>query len=774
MTEPESRSAWDRIRRAGPLHVLGVYLGVAFGILQAIDIFANRLPIPDWTFVVALVLLAIGLPVVLATSIVQSQHRRMVAGSGQAAGERRSEAGTSAASAAEPSLVQRLLTWPRTLSAGAAGFAGLALLVMAIMTLGAFGVGPAGTLIAKGVIAERERLLIAEFSSQTRDTVLAGAVTEAFRVDFEQSTLVTPLPPSFVRDALTRMGRPVTATLDAETAIELALREGIKAVVAGEINAAGGSFVLSARLLSAEDGSVLASFRETAADSSAIIAAVDRLSKSLRQRIGESLRSLRANDSLERVSTPSIEALRRYSQAVRASDVDRDHARAVALLEEAIRHDPGFAMAYRKLGIVLQNDGAPREGVLAALRSAYEHRDRLTDRERYLMLGTYHTYVDLDPEQAITAYRTLLELYPDDTAALNNLAVAYNARREHARAEDLYRRAIALDPTVASRYTNLIVVLVSQGRWAAADSILDEYRRRFPEQPHGALFAAGLAFSRFDFDRATALAAPLAADRSVGVSVRANAHRGLGSVALIHGQFDTALRHYDALAALTPHTVASAGPISRELAVAEVELFVTAQPDSALRRTERALARYPLAQIPPEQRPYAQLIYLFADLERPERAAALYAEQVAVLDDEQRRERAADLRAQRAIIARAHGRFEEALRELRAVDAESACAICTLPELARTYRAAQQPDSAVAVLNRYIETPWYGRHQNDAIYLSTAHEMLAELYEERGERALALQHWARLTELWRAADPIMQPRVARARAGVSRLAGMER
>jgi len=87
---------------------------------------------------------------------------------------------------------------------------------------------------------------------------------------------------------------------------EVAIREGIKAVVAGDISPAGRQFIVSASLLTAEDGNVLAAFRETARDSSEVIPAVDKLSKRLRAKIGESLKTIRQSPPLERVTTASL------------------------------------------------------------------------------------------------------------------------------------------------------------------------------------------------------------------------------------------------------------------------------------------------------------------------------------------------------------------------------------------------------------------------------------------------------------------------------------
>src|SRR5256886_8950694 len=55
----------------------------------------------------------------------------------------------------------------------------------------------------------------------------------------------------------------------------------------------------------------LTAVRETADDDRALIGAIDRLSRKLRERIGESLTTIRANQPLEKVTTGSLEADRK-------------------------------------------------------------------------------------------------------------------------------------------------------------------------------------------------------------------------------------------------------------------------------------------------------------------------------------------------------------------------------------------------------------------------------------------------------------------------------
>ena len=277
-------------------------------------------------------------------------------------------------------------TWRRAIRGGVLAFAALGVATMVYTGMRLMGIGPVGTLVASGQLSERDRLVVADFDNRTQDAGLAGSVTEAFRIDLGQSPVIRILSTAEVGDALTRMKRDPATPVTPAVARELATREGAKAVIAGEISALGKSYVLSARILSAADGSELVALRETADDDAGIVAALDRLSGKVRERIGESLKTIRGGQPLAQVTTGSLEALRLYSEAAQLSEHGSDE-QAIAMLEQAIALDSGFAMAWRKLAVALSNSRASQERVVAATTRAYEHRDRLTEVERQLTAG---------------------------------------------------------------------------------------------------------------------------------------------------------------------------------------------------------------------------------------------------------------------------------------------------------------------------------------------------------------------------------------------------
>ena len=766
------QALWTTIRRGRLIQVLAVYLGSSFLVLEAVDILTARLGLPDWVFPGAVVLLLMGLPIILTTALVQSGPSPKL----------EAEAGHSVAPTPEAprpttatdvaAVANHWLTWRKAIAGGVLAFAAWGIFVSGYMAMRVLGIGPVGSLVAAGVLDPRDRIILAEFENNTTDSLLASAVTEAFRVDLSQSPLVKIVQPGYVNSVLIRMERDPNTPVDLALAREVAIRGGLKAVIAGEINGAGTGYVLSARLISADAGDEIAAFRETADDSTAIIAAIDRLSKELRERVGESLKSIRANEPLQRVTTASLEALRKYSQAVRAIELEGDQEKGIALLEEAIALDTAFAMAYRKLGAHLANNFQERARAADAMTKAYEHRGRLTDRERYRTLGTYYEFVTGETQQAVTAYRTLLDIYPDDDWAINNLGNLYLVLRDYSRAEELYRRAIDIDSFSVFPYTNAVIVQVAQGEFEEAETTLERLAGKVPGHPQGVFFSANVAAAQGDYDGAEAQIRTLRDSSSGSLSTRSSSDWYLANLARVRGKLAEAESYSrDAMAVaeqrgLPSDYLFSAGEVAR------LDVQFRGRAVGGLETLANALERYPLGSLAPLDRPYTYFATLYAAADRPDLARASIAELEAEIAPDRRQDLEPWRHNALGWIALAEGRPRDAVPEFRQFDQTSPpdfCGPCALALLGRAYDEAGEPDSAAVVYERYLNTPGFNRFLWDSYQLALVYERLGALYEESGDPEKAIYYYGRLVELWKNADRELQPRVEAARRAIRAL-----
>ena len=81
----------------------------------------------------------------------------------------------------------------------------------------------------------------------------------------------------------------------------------------------------------------------------------------------------------------------------------------------------------------------------------------------------------------------------------------------------------------------------------------------------------------------------------------------------------------------------------------------------------------------------------------------------------------------------------------------------------------QQVDSAIAAGEQYLANTNNLRFQNDAYFLAGVRQRLGEMYEAKGNVDKALTHYQAFVELWKDADPELQPRVRDVRARVERI-----
>jgi len=123
-------------------------------------------------------------------------------------------------------------------------------------------------------------------------------------------------------------------------------------------------------------------------------------------------------------------------------------------------------------------------------------------------------------------------------------------------------------------------------------------------------------------------------------------------------------------------------------------------------------------------------------------------------------------------IALADGRKADAVAAFRTgYDEAGSCMICGLYELAAVYDSMGKADSAIAFYQRAVSTPaTFGRLFGDGPTLAPSLKRLGELYEAKGDRKKATEYYGRFVELWKDADPELQPGVKEIRARLARLA----
>jgi tetratricopeptide (TPR) repeat protein len=633
---------------------------------------------------------------------------------------------------------------------GALALGTFALFTIGFMALRALGIGPAGSLLAKRVVMPRERLLVTDFQVSGADSSIGAALGVAARAALTQSSAVTVVSTEGIAGALERMRRPKSSPVDLSLGRHIAMREGIRTVVGGHVVRTGNDFDVGLRLVSADSGRDLVALHAPARNLEDLIPTLDQLTRQLRARIGESLKSVRASPPLPRVTTHSIEALRLYAEGSTEPDLQK----AISLLTQAVKADTEFAEGWRKLSVLYGNLRIVNAARESAAANAYRYRFKLPEIERLRIESSWRA----DRATAIAIYEQLLTL-ADSDFALINLAETLWGRREFARAESLDKISLRRIPNETRVYGNLTQRQVEQGKFAEAEATLDLGLSRHPDVWRIQEFKIRLLYLRGKID---AYERALDSVRAVpGLVKRRAATRQLRDLALLRGR----LRDWERLRAAS----AAPAPVDDALAVANVALRIRGDTMRALQYMQRAVQEHT-----PGRRQYLLVGAFFATAGRPDLARRFLARYQTVADTAGRRADEPWVHRLRANLALTEGRFAEAVEEIRRGDMRpdgpvDACHICYYLSLGNAFDRGNLPDSAIVMFERYVDMPFSERLPIDALNLASALRRLGELHESRGNRERAIRYYSRFVELWKSADAELQPRVADVRRRITRL-----
>jgi tetratricopeptide (TPR) repeat protein len=741
--EVHRRSLWQ---------VLTLYLIASWIGYQVILGLTDGVGLPDWVPAFAVVLFVIGLPVVLATAFVQEGLPRGLQAPRDPTLFPASEPPTA------PRRMSSLLTWRTATLGGVGAFLLLGGSSAAVVSMRGAGVGPFATLLSAGSLQDREPILLTTFTAA--DTALAIGVTEGLRVDLEQSVVVAVVPASRVTDALRRMGRPQNERLDFDLGVELAEREGINVVLSGEVSGLGGGAIITARLTEVATGEVLASFRVSARRESDIIDGVDRLSRQIRAKVGESLRSVRRSEPLHAVTTESIDALRLFARSTEVSP-----AEAIPMLQEAIRLDSTFAMAHRLLSSIHMNRGE-RQQALEASATAYRLRDRLTERERLMTVGSYHMHRE-EVQQGIAAYRAYVEKWPDDQWGINNLTVLYRMAHDHENVAKYEEMMLQLDTSRVDMHTALARTYYRMGDAARARSHIDQFRALRPDNTLANLMLeAHWAAASGDFERAER-GAREGLDRSTSAAERSDPLETLRDLTGIRGrvaELRTLTRELLEIAEGRGQEAASPGILGREVQYLILHGLPYEQQLAAFRRVVADL--WP--RLPPLNRPVVPVLNVYAMTGDSVGLARIAADVASLARDDYTPTSAMELVDHAwAVFHSIHGdplRAVETMRRLL-----TRCGYCRHDIMGDAFHALEMPDSAIHHYKQWLERPFLNRTNVDMLHRGRVVERLAQLHDGLGERDEARRYYAVLLAQWADADPVLQPRVVAARNRLGQL-----
>jgi len=347
-------------------------------------------------------------------------------------------------------------------------------------------------------LSRMDTIVLADFINKTGDPIFDDTLRQGLAAQLQQSPFLSLISEQRIQQTLRLMGKPADSKLAPAIAGEVCQRAGSKAYLTGSISNLGNQYVIGVSAINCQTGDYLAQEQITANGKEDVLKALGRASTSLREKLGESLKTVQKLDTpIEQATTPSLEALQAYSLGRKTMQGKADYTAAVPLFKRSIQLDSNFAMAYATLGTTYHNLG---EKILAAenTRKAYELRGRVSEWEKFYIDSHYHHFVTGDLEKARQDYELWAQFYPRETVPLMNLGVVYQTLGDHEKSLAQYREAFRLGSADSLTYGNLVLGYIHLNRLDEARSAAKEALAKNLDSGDLRLYLYQLAFLKKD------------------------------------------------------------------------------------------------------------------------------------------------------------------------------------------------------------------------------------------------------------------------------------
>jgi eukaryotic-like serine/threonine-protein kinase len=320
------------------------------------------------------------------------------------------------------------------------------------------------------LLTDKDTIILSDFENRTGDPVFDDTLKQGLSVQLQQSPFLELISDRRTNETLRLMGRSAGDRLTPEVTREVCVRAGSKAMVAGSIASLGSHYVIGLKAVNCDTGEILAEAQQQAEKKEAVLDALDGAAVSLRGKLGESLSSVQKYaTTLSKVTTPSLDALKAYSQGQKIRHTQGDTA-ALPFLKRAVELDPNFADPYATISSIYCNLNEESRAAEFG-RKAYALREKTSELERFGIETNYYECVTGELDKAMQVMELWRQNYPRGLDPCIDPSYVAGALGNHQRALDLCLESPPLDPNSALYYVNFAGAYVNLNRLEEAEAV---------------------------------------------------------------------------------------------------------------------------------------------------------------------------------------------------------------------------------------------------------------------------------------------------------------
>ncbi|MBV8817335.1 MAG: tetratricopeptide repeat protein [Acidobacteriaceae bacterium] len=230
------------------------------------------------------------------------------------------------------------------------------------------------------------------------------------------------------------------ASITHDDALRAARQAGARVMITGAFASLGDSVRVDVQIYDVSSGRMWGGESLSVEQPALLLARLDPLATKLAARLG----APSGGQHLAEVMTDNLEAYRLYSLGLERTWNLR-LPEAIEFYRKAVALDPGFAMAYARIGFTYSSTWARPDEGKPYLEKAYRLSDRLTPRDR-LYIRAWYAVACRDYQAAERGYREILSAFPLEIEIYHALGTLLLGDRRYSEARQILERGREIKP----------------------------------------------------------------------------------------------------------------------------------------------------------------------------------------------------------------------------------------------------------------------------------------------------------------------------------------
>jgi eukaryotic-like serine/threonine-protein kinase len=290
---------------------------------------------------------------------------------------------------------------------------------------------------------DRIPIAVIDFINETNETELSG-LSGMLITSLEQSKRLSVLTRSRMFDILKQLKINEIERIDESLGRRICKEAKVNTLAMATIRKFGKLYTIDFKVLNVDKNEYLFTSKEQGEGQESIPAMIDNLSENVRKGLKEKVSEIKASTTkVAEITSQNLEAYQHFFKGEEFID-KLDFDLAVKEFKKAVKLDSTFGLAHYRLAYAVDWEAKPKQSA-AYIAKAKSMLNHIPEKERYLVRAQY-ARIDKGMEAGLAILEEMRQIYPDDKEMLYNIGDWSWHVGDFVKARQYLEKVLAMDP----------------------------------------------------------------------------------------------------------------------------------------------------------------------------------------------------------------------------------------------------------------------------------------------------------------------------------------